>query len=92
VNKQSPIGWAPLRALAEINFLHFAIFLFVICVGVLFFVSLATTPPELAKVQGLTFRHAGEARGYSKGRAATWNIAFSILLVLSVLTLWYIFF
>lgn len=47
-------------AFAEINFLHFAILLFVICVAVLVGVSLATAPPPPEKVRGLT-RQTAEA-------------------------------
>ncbi len=44
-----------LFAFADINFLHFAIILFVICTAVLIVVSLLTPPPPADKVAGLTF-------------------------------------
>ncbi len=44
-----------LFAYADVNFLHFAIFLFVICTAVLIMVSLVTPPPPDAKVARLTF-------------------------------------
>jgi len=40
---------------ADINFLHFAIFLFVICASVLIAVSFATPAPRPEKLRGLTF-------------------------------------
>ncbi len=40
---------------ADINFLHFAIFLFVICASVLIVVSFATPAPRPEKLRGLTF-------------------------------------
>jgi len=43
-----------LFAYADINFLHFAIVLFVICTAVLIAVSLLTAPPPAEKVAGLT--------------------------------------
>ena len=43
-----------LYAYADINFLHFAVVLFVICTGVLVAVSLFTAPPPPEKVDGLT--------------------------------------
>jgi SSS family solute:Na+ symporter len=43
-----------LFAYADINFLHFAIVLFVICTAVLIVVSLLTAPPPAEKVDGLT--------------------------------------
>jgi len=46
--------------IAEFNFLHVAILLFVICVLILIGVSLATDPPPSDKVAGLTFETADE--------------------------------
>ena len=43
---------------ASINFLHFAILLFVICSLILVFVSLMTAPPSEAQVAGITFQTA----------------------------------
>ncbi|MDZ4699746.1 MAG: sodium:solute symporter [Rhodothermales bacterium] len=40
---------------ADINFLHFAAYLFVVCVAVLVIVSLLTDPPPAANVHDLTF-------------------------------------
>jgi SSS family solute:Na+ symporter len=45
------LGWY-----AGINFLHFAIFLFVVCAAVLVAVSLATPPPDEEQVAGLTLQ------------------------------------
>ncbi len=44
-----------LATYAEVNFLHFAIILFLLCSAVLVVVSLASPPPPHAKVDGLTF-------------------------------------
>ena len=41
---------------SDINFLHFAILLFVICVVTLTAVSLMTTAPSESEVAGLTFQ------------------------------------
>ena len=49
-----------LETIAEINFLHFAFFLFLICVAVLIGVSLMTKAPLPEKVAGLTFATAKE--------------------------------
>jgi solute:Na+ symporter, SSS family len=92
MNKQAPLAFAPLRALAEINFLHYAIFLFVVCLAVMVVVSLLTRRPSSEKVQGLTFRHAGDLPGRIPGPWRTANIVFSVVLILCVLVLWYIFF
>jgi SSS family solute:Na+ symporter len=49
-----------LETIAEINFLHFAFFLFLVCVAVLIGVSLMTKAPSREKVAGLTFATAKE--------------------------------
>ena len=54
-----PAG-TPWEAIAEFNFLHFAIVLFVICVVLVIGASLATDPPPDRKVAGLTFATAHE--------------------------------
>ncbi len=97
VHKQSPFEWTILRWFAEINFLHFAIILFLICTFVLVFVSKLTAAPSRENVQGLTFRYA-EARSAPQAYAhdhPRWrriNIILSGLLVLTMLTLWGVFF
>jgi SSS family solute:Na+ symporter len=49
-----------LSAVAEFNFLHFAVVLFVISVAILIGVSLVTGDPPHDKVAGLTFETADE--------------------------------
>src|SRR5215472_8293734 len=41
--------------LVNMNFLHYAIFMFVVCAGVLIAISLATPAPDRQKLAGLTF-------------------------------------
>jgi SSS family solute:Na+ symporter len=53
LSKQSLSGW--LLLYADINFLHFAVLLFLICTTALVMVSLATPPPPYEKVAGLTY-------------------------------------
>ncbi|MCH8935961.1 MAG: sodium/solute symporter [Gemmatimonadetes bacterium] len=55
VEISQPLQKGVLEVYADINFLHFAIILFVICSAVLVVVSLLTPPPEEEKVAGLTF-------------------------------------
>jgi len=50
----------PLRLLLDINFLHYAIVMFVVCSLVLIAVSLLTPAPERRKVAGLTFATVAE--------------------------------
>jgi SSS family solute:Na+ symporter len=62
LNRDSALvtGSSLLSALVGINFLHFAIVLFVVSVAVLVIVSLATAAEPLAKLKGLTFATLGE--------------------------------
>jgi solute:Na+ symporter, SSS family len=53
LSKQSLSGWMLLYA--DINFLHFAVLLFLVCTAALVLVSLVTPPPPYAKVAGLTY-------------------------------------
>jgi len=83
-----------LETFAEINFLHFAAVLFVICSLVLLAVSLLTPAPAFEKVDGLTWAHRGEKGSKkeveTKGRHRL-NEILSILLALSVFALWWTF-
>ncbi|MEX1054683.1 MAG: Na+/glucose cotransporter, partial [Rhodothermales bacterium] len=49
------------EVVAEINFLHFAVYLFLICLVALVVVSLLTPAPPHDKVKGLTFATAEES-------------------------------
>ena len=86
-----------LEWIAEFNFLHYAVLLFVICTAVLFIVSMATPPPELAKTEGLTYGKpdVGEpAVALKEGgtsRQRTIEIALSVLLALIIGVLWIVF-
>lgn len=58
INKDSLNGW--LYTFADVNFLHFAIFLFVVCSAVLVVVSLMTKEPPPEQLRGLTFATADQ--------------------------------
>src|SRR6185369_13109692 len=90
--------------LVNINFLHYVIFMFVVCSAVLISVSLATKAPERSKLAGLTFATVGEKldiqpagtlaeRPVSSETASErrLNVVFSLLLALSVIGLWIYF-
>jgi SSS family solute:Na+ symporter len=79
-----------LLSYATMNFLHFAIFLFVVCSVILVVVSLATPPPAPDKVAGLTFAtkttvQTSEPQWRAKDRML------SIVLVVIVLAVWIYF-
>jgi len=92
-----------IRWLIDINFLHYAILMFVICSVVLIVVSLMGPAPERKKLAGLTFAtvddkmdvvpiqpvsHKPAAETAAEHRI---NLIFSLALVLTVVTLWIYF-
>lgn len=86
--------------LAEINFLHFAVLLFVICTAVLLLVSFLTAPPSSEQIRGLTYATAGGglfadksgvvAATVAKARTHL-NIVLSVVLAATIGILWIIF-
>jgi SSS family solute:Na+ symporter len=94
----------PAYWLVNMNFLHYAIFMFVICSGVLIAVSLATPAPDRKKLAGLTFATVAKkidvqpvgVQGVYKPvlenpREHRLNVAFSMLLAFTVIALWVYF-
>jgi SSS family solute:Na+ symporter len=93
------------RRLIDLNFLHYAIAMFVICSLVLIVVSLLTLAPERKKLAGLTFATVGEKMDlipvtpdalHFKPAAETAlerkiNIVLSLALVATVIGLWVYF-
>ncbi len=93
--------------LVHMNFLHYAIFMFVICSAVLIVVSLATPAPDRRKLAGLTFATVrenldvqpvaslGGQLGYKPSAETAMehriNFALSLLLSLTVVALWIYF-
>ena len=82
------------------NFLHYAILMFVVCSAVLVVVSLLTPAPDRAKLAGLTFATVDEKLDATAvaGRAAALrrespfarrlNFVFSLLLIATIIALW----
>lgn len=89
LNKDSLGGF--LYTYASMNFLHFAIFLFLGCIALMVIVSLLTPEPSYEKIQGLTYGTT-VAADRAKSRA-TWNykdvIHSVIILAIIALTLIY---
>lgn len=78
---------------ADINFLHFAVVLFVICTTILVVVSLLTAPPPEEKVAGLTFATLSRAEKKER-RSSPWlrqDRVLTVLLVACVAALWIYF-
>ena len=99
-NKASGGGLAPgtlWHWIATINFLHYAVLLFVICTFVLFIVSSTTPPPHREKTEGLTYGKpdvgepglalkVGETKEERK-----FEVGLSVLLVVMLGVLWIVF-
>ncbi len=91
LNRDS-LGGGFLSWYATINFLHFAIFLFVACSAVLVAVSLVTPAPRASQVAGLTIQTRAPATR-SDGDAA-WrrrDLWLSVLLAAVVGVIWFVF-
>jgi SSS family solute:Na+ symporter len=78
-----------LNSYAQINFLHFALFLFIICSVVLIVVSLLTQPPPDEKLAGLTYATATETESDPVWRRR--DVQLSILLTIVVCLVWIYF-
>jgi SSS family solute:Na+ symporter len=71
----------------DINFLHFALFLFLFCAAILMIVSKLSTPQSLKSLELVTFQRGG------KSVAFEWStdIILTIVLIVLVLILWAVF-
>ena len=97
--KAGKIHGSFLQIVAEVNFLHFAIFLFILSASILVLVSFLTNPPAREKLTGLTFATAHEVQTefteMVENRNPNWtriNIGFSILLTAIIIFLYSKFF
>src|SRR5258706_2299604 len=92
-----------IRWLIDMNFLHYAIFMFVVCAVVLVGVSLMTPAPDRKQLAGLTFATVDDkmetvAVGVPQRKPATEtpaeyaiNVVFSLMLLATVVGLWIYF-
>jgi SSS family solute:Na+ symporter len=100
LDKGSHFDSPAIRWLLDMNFLHYAILMFVICCGVLIVVSLLTPAPDRRQLAGLTFATVDEqldttavpGRKVNMRRESALerrvNIVFSLLLLATVIALW----
>jgi SSS family solute:Na+ symporter len=87
-----------IRWLVDMNFLHYAIFMFVVCSFVLIAVSMMYPAPDRKKLAGLTFATVGEKIDSMDASAPhleketpmerAMNLAFSLALIATVVGLW----
>jgi solute:Na+ symporter, SSS family len=80
-----------LLGFATMNFLHFAVFLFVVCSVILVVVSLATPAPAAEKVAGLTFATKPAASTTSEPRWRARDKTLSMILMFAVIAVWIYF-
>jgi SSS family solute:Na+ symporter len=102
MDKTHSFSSSGIRWMLDMNFLHYAVFMFVVCAAVMVIVSLTTPAPDLAKLAGLTFATA-EAKldttpvgkhfviAPESAVQHRMNVAMSGLLVLTVVALWIYF-
>lgn len=89
-HKLAPLGDETLRFVATVNFLHFAVFLFVVCAAVLVGVSLATAAPAPAKLANLTLADVDRSRPLPTVHRRA-HVAISAALVAALAVLWWVF-
>lgn len=87
MNKASLDG--TLAALASINFLHFAILLFVVSVAVLVLVSAWTAAPDKDRIAGLVLEHRGAVRQADPTRTGDLLLSATVLLLVAVAWLYF---
>ncbi|HQR33244.1 MAG TPA: sodium:solute symporter [Blastocatellia bacterium] len=95
-----------LEFFVRVNFLHFAVLMFAVCVAVLIVVSLMTPAPAASKVAGLTFQTIKEKIDLSGVESASVlaipvesetslqrkiNLAFAGVLIVTIISLWIYF-
>lgn len=98
LSKRNLLHLGPLQWFASMNYLHFAIFLFVISVLIMLTMSIFGTAPSREHLQNVTINGGNQGKSLGEKievKKGTWdqlNILFSIVLVLTILSLWGIFF
>jgi len=98
LDKKARFNSGAVRWLVDMNFLHYAIFMFVVCSVVLIGVSMMYPAPERKKIAGLTFATVGEKLDSVDASAPhlaretkmerTMNLVFSLALIATVVGLW----
>jgi SSS family solute:Na+ symporter len=98
LDKSAQYKSGAVRWLVDMNFLHYAIFMFVVCSIVLIGVSLMYPAPDRKKLAGLTFATLGEKLETMDASAPhlaketklehAMNVVFSLALIATVVGLW----
>jgi SSS family solute:Na+ symporter len=87
------MGDGPLRTFIQMNFLHFATFMFAVCLLVLVLVSLVTAEPAPQKVAGLTWAtvEEGDAPAPKRPLGDRLSAIFALALIATMIGLWWHF-
>ena len=98
LDKSAKYKSGAIRWIVDMNFLHYAIFMFVVCTIVLIGVSMMYPPPDRKKLAGLTFATVDEKLDSMDASAPhleketsmerSLNILFSLALIATVVGLW----
>ena len=98
LDKSAQYKSGAIRWIVDMNFLHYAIFMFVVCTVVLVVVSMMYPAPERKKLAGLTFATVDDkidsadvhapAMAKETGLEHAVNIAFTLGLIATVVGLW----
>ncbi len=101
LDKTSHYTSPALRRLVDMNFLHYAVLMFVVCSVVLIGVSMMYPAPARKKIAGLTFATVGDKLESMDVRTANLkrethkehmlNVVFTIVLIATVFSLWIYF-
>jgi len=88
INKNSLDTNGVLHAIADLNFLYFAIVSFVTCIFILIAVSMATNEPDYEKIKGLTYDTVdkGEESGHDSSDKIN---SYVILLILALILIYF---
>ena len=85
------ITWRPLVAYATINFLHFAILLFVISIAILVLVSLTSAAPNRKQLEIFQQSDTELQKFAGSHRSHNFNVRSSVILAAIVLVFWVVF-
>lgn len=78
----------------RMNFLHFAVLMFAVCIVVLIAVSFMTPAPSAEKLEGMTFQSLRRGTAEQEGGSSSTrrlNLVFALVLVVTIISLWVYF-
>ena len=90
LNKEVLTGW--LYTFADVNFLYFCVYLFLVCIAMMITVSIFTKPPSYEKLKGLTY--ATTVLEDKQASRASWNkkdivLSLIILVIIALVMIYF---